>query len=107
MERVQGIVYWTLALDLIEIYVLHGCYPNCTETSLERHPKLTEFMKKFKGKPKLLPLLFNYIIFAIQNGEVKVASSQNCNSQGTLQSTKRYTNQIAPGQQDDVKLKPG
>jgi hypothetical protein len=62
-----------------------------------------EFMKKFKGKRKLMPLLFNYIIFAIQYGRVKVASSHNYNSQGTLQSTMRDTKQIAPVGQADVK----
>jgi hypothetical protein len=103
MECIQGLVFRTLALDLVEIYVLHGCYPNCTETNLEQHPRLTESMKKFKGKCKLVLVLFKYIIFAIQHGRVKVASSHNYNSQGTLQSTKRDTKQIAPVGQEDIK----
>ena len=107
MERIQGLVFRTLASDLVQIYVLHGCYPDCTRTSLERHPRLMEFMKKFKGKHKLVPLLFHYIIFAIQYGTVKVASSHNYNSQGTLQSTMRDTKQIDPVGQKDIKTPNG
>jgi hypothetical protein len=107
MERIQGLVFRTLASDLVEIYVLHGCYPDCTRTSLERHPRLMEFMKKFKGKHKLVPLLFHYIIFAIQYGTVKVASSHNYNSQGTLQITMRDTKQIDPVGQKDIKTPNG
>jgi hypothetical protein len=118
--RIEGLVFRTLASDLVEIYVSHGCYPLCSIFCKTRHPWLMDLLKHNRAK-KPVPVLMEYIILAIENSKIKVATSHCYNSslklvshvapkaqdQGTSQDGAKLVSHVAPKGQDEERSQDG
>jgi hypothetical protein len=72
--RIQGLMFRTLASDLIEIYAVHGCYPVCREICKTEHPWLMNLLRSHKAL-RPVPVLMEYIILLIENKKIKVFTS--------------------------------
>jgi hypothetical protein len=105
--RIRGLLFRTLASDVVEIYVSHGCYPNCTKDCQEKHPWLMELLETEKESHTPVPLLLEYIILAIMHGKVKVAASHVYNRQNNLVSTTLNNKNIAPEGQESATTASG
>ena len=73
-RRIGALLFRTLCSDLVEIYVGHGCFPNCSKDCRKRHPWLHQLQDKFKKKNPV-PLMLEFIILAIENNAIQVAAS--------------------------------
>jgi hypothetical protein len=97
LGRMQGHLFRTLASDVVEIYVKHGCFPRRTKDCQKHHPLLIEWMAKrdiISKKP--VPLIFEYFILAMAQKKVQVASSHVYNTSRKMIHTKRDGEIVAP-----------
>jgi hypothetical protein len=74
-KRIGALFFRTLCSDLVDIYVGHSCYPNCSPTCAGKHPWLTMLQDKPPAKKKPVELILDFIIVAIQRKAIKVAPS--------------------------------
>jgi hypothetical protein len=63
-SRLQCHLFRTLCSDLVEIYLSHGGYPQCTQSTFKKHPSFKNFLRKSNDNEvhKPVPLLMEYII---------------------------------------------